>query len=188
MDILKVMTKAQALREGGHVQRLHTVPVVGDASNARHCYNMCLLLELLWPGELPAYMYRAVLKHDTAERWVGDTPAPAKYSIHKPLGIALREAEQKVELALGIAEELTLNDEDTRWLKGVDMLEFQMYCEDQLALGNRNLEPSLRNVRVLLRSAWVPDVIREFSSLYWWTRTSEVIEGEMMGELDKVVR
>jgi hypothetical protein len=184
----ELIIQAQALREGGHVQRCHTMPILGDASNARHCYNMAILLELLWPTELPAYMYRAVLKHDTAERWVGDTPAPAKYSIYKPLGKALREAEMVVEQALGIDEDLTLGEHDEAWLKGVDMLEYLMFCEDQLNLGNRNVFRSIVNVKAMLESPWVPDPIRQFARHYSWSRTADVVQGESMTSLDKGLR
>lgn len=172
--------RVQALREGGRVQRLHTVPIIGDASVAAHSFNMALLLAILMP-DYPGRLMEAVLTHDLAERWVGDTPAPAKYTIHPPLGEELKKAEEVVDKALGIGIELS--EFERGWLKALDILELLMFCEDQLALGNRNVELTAKNCRIILDADWVPNRVREFAMCYEWERTADVVGGETMGEM-----
>jgi 5'-deoxynucleotidase YfbR-like HD superfamily hydrolase len=172
---------AQALREGGSTQRLHTVPHHQDASNSRHSWNIAALLYVLWP-DARRELVHACLFHDVAERWVGDTPAPAKYSLHPPLGRELHVAESKVEHSLGIMQEV-LTPEEKSWLKGLDVLELVLYCHDEIALGNRHIEVTLNNARRVLDDAWVPEIIRNFAATYSWERTSDMIQGDMMERL-----
>jgi 5'-deoxynucleotidase YfbR-like HD superfamily hydrolase len=175
---------AQAIREGGLSQRCHTLPTLSDASNAKHQWGMIALLIVLWP-EARREMLVSIALHDIAERWVGDTPADAKYGIDPALGKAVRAAEVKVEDALGISPLLNcLTDEEKSWHKGLDMLEFLMFCGDERALGNRNYEQAERNVRAMLNSPWVPERIRSFAQWYTWRRTSGMVPGEVMNELD----
>lgn len=177
----QIIKRAQALREGGHTQRLHTVPVHLDASVAKHSCNMAILLNLLWPSA-PKHLIIACLLHDHAERWVGDTPAPAKYSIEPELGHLLHRAEAKVEASLDIMQE-EIDPYQKAWLKAIDILEFLMHCEDELAMGNRHIEISCRNARAILNGDWVPITVQEFVKHYKWSRTSDLIDGDTMEEL-----
>lgn len=176
-----IVRKVQALREGGHTQRLHTVPVHLDASVAKHSWNMAVLLNTLWP-DAPKHLIMACLLHDVSERWIGDTPAPAKYSIHPPLAKALHAAESKVEDALGIMQ-VELTREEQAWLKGIDILELVMHAEDEINLGNNHLDVTLRNAQAILDDEWVPEPIREFARAYRWQRTSDLVEGNTMEKL-----
>lgn len=178
-----LIRKAQALREGGHTQRLHTVPVHLDASVAKHSCNMAILLNLMWP-DAPKHLIIACLLHDHSERWVGDTPAPAKYSIEPELGHLLHRAEAKVEAVLGIMQ-MELTPHEQSWLKAMDILEFVMHCEDERAMGNRHIETSLRNARAILTGDWVPTPVRLFLERYEWSRTSDLIDGDTMEALNR---
>lgn len=179
---------AQALREGGHSQRCHTIPTLGDASVGKHSYNMLTLLHVLYP-EARVELWRAILLHDVAERWVGDTPADAKYGISKALGKAVREAESRVEQDLGISEALScLTEEELSWQKALDVLEFVMFCADQQALGNMNYEAAESNARAMLRAEWVPTRVKDFVEHYQWSRTRGMVRGEVLHGLDKGLR
>lgn len=178
---IDIFTLVQAIREGGHTERVHTVPHLLDASVAKHSWNMAAMLALLYP-EASKNLILAAIFHDVSERWIGDTPAPAKYSIEPDLGHMLHRAESKVERALGIMQ-MTLTPEEKTWLKAIDILEFVMYCSDELAMGNRHIEVSLRNARAILSGDWVPRALREFAESYEWRRTSDLIEGDTMEAL-----
>lgn len=184
-QLTEKIRRVQAYREGGAVQRCHTMPILGDASNARHQYNMVVLYFLLHPNPLIEVVHH-ILVHDVAERWVGDTPAPAKHSMNPQLGKELLKAEQWVEQALGIPE--LVDAGERKWVKALDLLELLMFCEDQLALGNRNVTLTGRNCRVLLQGHWVPQVVREFAAAYTWSRTEDIVKGEVMHEIGSGLR
>jgi 5'-deoxynucleotidase YfbR-like HD superfamily hydrolase len=184
--ILEIIRRAQAIREGGHTQRMHTCPVHGDASNAKHQWNMAVLYLQLHPAPQMSVLQH-ILLHDVAERWVGDTPAPAKYSINPQLGKELHKAELEVELALGL--DLRVLPEDQKWVKALDILELFMYCHDQIAMGNMNLHPTLHNCTIILKGEWVPEVVRDFAASYRWERTMNIVPGEVMNDgLDSGLR
>lgn len=180
--VRKLTRQVQALREGGHTQRLHTVPHLGDASVATHSWNMAVMYLQLCP-EPKLNVVKHILEHDVAERWIGDTPAPAKYAINPELGRACHAAEALVEAALDIESDLP--KEDQRWVKGLDLFELMLYCEDQLAIGNRNVELTGENCRVILREHWVPQLIKDMATHYVWSRTCDIVEGEVMRGLDQ---
>lgn len=183
MSIEEAIYRAQAIREGGAVQRVHTIPHHGDASCATHSWNMAMLAWQLMPEPPRAKFIMAVLAHDVAERWAGDTPGPAKYSMNPQLGVELKKVETMAEKALALEFELT--DSERSWLKGLDWLEYLMYAHDQLALGNRNFEPSIENARAhISESEWVPPQIRLFVEYYDWERTRNFVKGEIFGRID----
>lgn len=171
----EVIRRAQATREGGHTQRFHTVPVLGDASNARHQWGVAALYLQLHP-EPKRDTLAHILMHDVAERWVGDTPAPAKYAMNPDLNKELLRAERLVENALDLP--LQLEPGELKWVKSLDILECLMFAEDQIALGNRNLEHTRDNCRAILRDGAYPEVVREFAASYTWSRTRDIVPGE----------
>jgi hypothetical protein len=113
-----------------------------------------------------------------AERWVGDTPAPAKYGICPELGQALAKAEYAVEEALGIGYDLSAEDE--KWLKALDVLEFMLFAADQLALGNRNYELAYENAVKLLQRPGTPQEVVDMTSGFGWQRTRNMVKGEVL--------
>jgi 5'-deoxynucleotidase YfbR-like HD superfamily hydrolase len=156
-------------REGGATQRCHGAPTLGDASVARHSYNMAVMARLLWPGQ--HQLVYACLFHDTSERWTGDVPNPAK----RQFRAAFEELEARVNKELSIDGELELDTENAQRLRALDLFELQLFAEDQLALGNRNFERMRDHVKELLSDFWVPDVVQRLSASYTWGRTSDYL-------------
>lgn len=180
IDIIR--RHAQAHREAGVVQRMHIVPCLTDTSIARHSWNMAILLWLLHPKPSLKLILRT-LTHDNAERWLGDVPSPAKYSINPEIGVAMKESEDAINKVLGIDFDLT--EDEMNWSRGVDLLDFMMFCEDELNMGNLGIRPSLENARRhILESEWVPTKIKVFAKDYVWERTRDVIDGELFGSLE----
>lgn len=121
-----------ARREGGKTRRMHAMPHHGEYTVGQHSYDALSLLLVLNPTA-SLRLIRTVLWHDCAERWVGDTPAPAKW-YNPPFHEQLHAVEKWVdELFLFKSP---LSQEEQEWLDAVDMLEFWLWCQDQLALGN----------------------------------------------------
>lgn len=130
------------LRRAGHVQRCHTWQHLGSYSVAEHCYQCLIILTAFHPDPSPRLL-KSVLYHDSAEYVVGDTPAPAKWR-SRALREALRALESEVEAELQISFELDTTEE--LWIKAVDLIEFGMWCIDQLDLGNSLAMPRLATV------------------------------------------
>lgn len=136
-----LLTRLAATREAGTVRRCHIVPHHGQYNIAQHSYGAVSLLLLLHPKP-SLKLIKAVQWHDVAERWLGDVPAPAKWT-HTELGEAYERAEEELLKRLGLFGELT--DLEVAWLKAVDTLELWLWCrEEEEALGNAAVTPMRR--------------------------------------------
>ena len=166
------------MREGGHVQRCHCFPHHGSYDVAQHTWHMLALLEMLHPDP-PRALYSAIIRHDVFERWTGDIPAVTS-QIMPEMKVAKTEAEARVSQLIGIQEvgfREELTTEDLAWIKALDSVEFLMWCDDQLAMGNRLIETKRDNVMDTLQNSWEswPHEIRSFLDDYRWTRTNDDI-------------
>ena len=136
----RLRTRLAATREAGTVRRCHIVPHHGQYNIAQHSYGAVSLVLLLHPNP-SLELIKAVQWHDVAERWLGDVPAPAKWS-NPELGAAYEEAEERVLKRLGLFAQLT--KEEVAWLKAVDTLELWLWCREEEALGNAAVTPMRR--------------------------------------------
>lgn len=170
LEVDRKVALAVSLREAGNVKRCHTLPIQGEYTVATHSYHAVNLLLVLHP--LPSIeLIKAVLWHDVAERWLGDTPAPAKWLDEKLKNI-IESHEHEMLCKLGLSTLLSPNDEV--WLKNIDGLEFLMFCEDQRAMGNRHTVNALNGITGhLLNTVHIPE-IRSFLARYTWTRGLEL--------------
>lgn len=135
MKPVDIQTRVRGLREGGMVQRFHTVPHIGDASVATHSWGVASLILELNPDPSLG-LIRAALYHDAAgERWSGDVPGQVGKWIDPVLGEHQKRVEDAFARKLGVIH--NLDDDETWWLKGCDMLELFLYAQEQVALGNR---------------------------------------------------
>lgn len=155
----RLLEQIRSFREAGNVKRVHTIPRVGDISYTvgAHTFNALTLLYLLHPG--PNHqLVRAVLWHDVGERWLGDLPHPAKH-YHPALKAPYEEAESAVLERMGV--DTDLDDEDKQWLNAIDGLEFWLWCQDQMNMGNKNVVNALSQTEeALLGSENVPDAVK----------------------------
>lgn len=126
----------QAVRAGGLVKRLHTVPTINTQNNAAHSWGVAVALiaaELDTPNAL-----RVALLHDVPEVEVGDTPATTKWKYPR-VAMALNEAEHEWVRAHGI--DIPLNDVEQAALNWADLYELCQHCIDEFMMGNRNVLP-----------------------------------------------
>jgi 5'-deoxynucleotidase YfbR-like HD superfamily hydrolase len=131
--------KINYLREAGNVKRLHTKTIIGEYTVAHHSWNMLGLLRILNPDASKDLIW-AVTFHDCGERIVGDV----NYIVKKRLKGILDDLEEKVLIHLGLNE--FLSDEESNWLKALDLLELYMFVIDQMNLGNRTLHDIHHNI------------------------------------------
>lgn len=160
------------LREAGHVERCHTLPHHDRYSVATHCYNMAALISALHPDP-SANLYRAIVYHDAHERWTGDIPGALKY-LRPDLAATLDHEKERIDALVGYEHHLVaLSPDDRKWLKAVDRIEFYLWCEDQLALGNRHVGGRLEAVKVQLTETPMPPPCQAFLDAYQWHRTGD---------------
>lgn len=160
-------TCVKALREGGHVRRVHTRPILGHYDVAQHTFGVLSLIMELHP-EPSVDLVRATLWHDVPERWSGDCPAPAKWSSPR-LVEGLSEVDDKVCArlwgTLAQAPWHGLTRDESRWLKACDLTEFWLWAHEQRVMGNGYAPDMIKNVQDFWDSgalATYPIPVRDF--------------------------
>ncbi|AAT69501.1 gp25 [Alphaproteobacteria phage PhiJL001] len=156
--------RLKALREGGWVDRCHTLLKTRRYDVAQHSWNMLNLALVLFPQHCHPDLIKAIQWHDVPERWVGDSPWPAKHPLSgSELAILLGSMEHRIEAALYISPNLEPIELDV--LKICDMLEFALWCQEEWLLGNTHIEHHFRTAMDVCRTMklWpeISDVIEE---------------------------
>ena len=164
------MDRIKAVREAGWVQRMHTTPHHRPHTVAQHSWSMAAMLLLLHPDP-SRELIQAALFHDVAERWTGDMPAPMKWWINPEIGIAMAHAEAGILIELGLANKLS--EEETKWLRALDILDLYLYAKDELNLGNRHMQE-------------VHDVCHDF--VFSWDSPKEIIDWLQVTHRSSLVR
>jgi 5'-deoxynucleotidase YfbR-like HD superfamily hydrolase len=170
------VVKALRMREAGKIERCHVIPHVAPYNNGFHTWAMLTLLDLLHPRPTLA-LYRAILKHDLAERHTGDMPGivrvvdPELYATYDAAGEIIAEH-------LGYAVEL--KESEKIWLKALDKLEFWMWCHDEMNMGNDHVRNGVDATEMWFNSNWdkLPPSVQRFFRHFEWERTSEMISEE----------
>lgn len=156
-----------SLRAGAHVSRWHTLPEIGRGQSVgEHSGNTVSLMLLLHPSP-SLELIKAMLWHDTAERLVGDVPAPIRRA-NPVFAAEYEKAESGVTQSLHPTAHVALtglDEEETYWLKAIDVLELLLHCHDQLMLGNRHYEAIAdRAYGYLSSNEKTPLQVRQFAS------------------------
>lgn len=130
------ISRAMYAREAGQVQRCHSLPSIGSYDNAQHSFNMAVLLRILKP-DFSANLLWAILAHDLGERAVGDIPHQTKKASSE-FSDYITCLENEVLAGANLQAE-PLTDEEHKWLKGLDVLEFYFWISEQCSMGNKRL-------------------------------------------------
>lgn len=155
--------KVIAAREAAQVKRGHTYFSFQQDTVGVHSFNMLNLLFALHP-EPSSNLIRAVLFHDIAERYAGDIPGPAKRASPE-LKKASQALEASVENALDM--HVDLSEDERRWLKGVDKLEFYMWASEEAAMGNYQVAGKAEAMKEgLLSDPRTPQAVKDFAMEY----------------------
>ena len=148
-----------ALRNAGHIKRLHTVQTVGAHTLQRHVYGAQVLALVLLDGRPRANrgaVLETLLLHDAPEVYTGDCPAPVKRK-SPLLNAAYRALEadwyQEYDIRMPV---LTKLEEDI--VKACDYLDLGWACVEERRLGNIGapLESVIINVMTYLHEVDVP--------------------------------
>ena len=155
------------LRAGGAVKRYHTFPTLGNQSVGEHSHAVAMFILSFHPSP-SLNLIKACLSHDLAEYDTGYCPANVKWA-YPAMTAMLELAEHYIDDQLGISVELT--DEERKWLKLADTLEYCLYSLDQRRLGNQNMDIVFGRGMVRLESyalALENDKIRAFIVQLKW--------------------
>jgi len=174
-----VLEQILKLREAGKVRRCHMTPHHGEYTVGQHCYDMLTLLHVLHP-KASIGLLKAVIFHDTHERWTGDMPMTMK-SLDQGTSARFQETCERVEIrvGLGIPEIMReLSPSEQEWLKAIDKLDMFLWCQDQEAMGNRHVEQMTRSMGEWFRSnkTILPQPVLNFLTAFemeGWRRTDE---------------
>jgi 5'-deoxynucleotidase YfbR-like HD superfamily hydrolase len=144
MTVLSTAEKVVAFRESGWVDRMHTVIKQRSYRTGEHQWNVANLIILLFPNDVTVDLIKAGLWHDVPERWVGDSPYPAKYPMTgNKLAEVLHQAEDKVDHYLNC--NVDLDERGHGILKICDMLELILWAHEELKLGNVHIQGTFNN-------------------------------------------
>lgn len=128
----------------GMVKRHHTNASPDSQSIAHHSWGVAMILQFIAPDCSKNALLWA-LRHDVAERWVGDMPAHVKWE-EPTLAAEHRIAEERVESWLGFGR-VPLSDDEKILLKIADCLELLLYSRYRLTVGDQFFK--LVEVRIL---------------------------------------
>jgi len=161
------------LRAGAGVKRYHTFPTLGEQLVGQHSHAVALFVLSLHPSP-SLNLIKACLFHDLAEFDTGDCPAQVKWAFPN-MSAMLELAEISIDSKLGIAVELT--DEETKWLKLADTLEYCLYSLEQRRLGNMNMDivfargmSRLQSYELVLENEIVRSFVHKLEYAYSQTR------------------
>lgn len=129
-------------RRASYVERLHTVPTIGNQNIGHHSFGVAMLCRDITNHEASAALIMAALDHDLPEVETGDIPAPVKWS-SPVVSAGLTALENQFLLDHAHAMDYELTDDEARVLKIADTLELALFCLDQLQLGNQRVVPVL---------------------------------------------
>lgn len=136
LGITYIPRDMEAMWEGGETMRFHTCKMIREDTVGHHSYGVACVMMHVYP-DAPAHLLRACLKHDMAEAFTGDMPAPAKR------GLGIREQfaafEEQHLAAVGIPPE-PLEPWEAWLLKCCDSIDGLRITIRERAMGNQLIE------------------------------------------------
>lgn len=164
--------KVICARDAASVVRCHTWIVNHRQNVGEHSHNVLSLYLILHPSP-EVETIRAIQFHDYGERFLGDLPAPAKWGFPF-LGEIYEESERAILREKGFL--VDVSTEEQTWVKACDAVEFMLYAETEMQMGNRRVEQRLRAIHSYIAekmSEW-PEEIRNFYEAYMLGKINDV--------------
>lgn len=148
--------------EGARVMRCHTADYHGRYDVGQHSFAMLLVYCALHPNPQQQTMM-AIMYHDLHERYIGDIPATTLLG-NRTIAKEVEVVEQRIRQKMGI--EFVLDEEEARWLWGLDKIEHWLWANRQMLHGNRMIEHHIAWLGGILKNMDLPDELREFVVSY----------------------
>jgi len=92
--------------DSGDIKRYHTLPTVGEQTNATHSWGVAVIATYLHP-DLNARVLLKALMHDVGEIETGDIPAPVKWEnpeLKKQLSVLEARVAKNLEIEYNLTE------------------------------------------------------------------------------------
>lgn len=144
------LDKIKLARESAEVRRFHTSRVISEQTIAQHTFNMLSMLRILYP-DAPPSLFWAIHEHDIPERYTGDVPSTAKWAGLMNKSIVDRLERQINAILFGCSATEMLDEEELKWLNGLDLLELICFCKDQITIGNVALQKMYERATLFMK-------------------------------------
>jgi len=130
-----LLSRMEVVMAGGHIKRYHMKRTLYSQTVGEHSGRVANLVQLVHPG-CSADLLKAALMHDTSELSTGDVASPVKWAnplLASELNRITNEYEERFGLRMAITED------EAGLLKWADYAEGNLFCIDEMLLGNRNM-------------------------------------------------
>lgn len=175
-QVEKTTERIRFLREAGVIPRCQTFGSPDlQQTVGLHSWNATNLLLVLHP-EPSLSLIKAVMWHDAPERYLGDTPSPAKWASAE-LRNALVKLEDRIHAHFGTDVDLT--KQDLLWLQCVDRLELLLMAQERRSLGDYRFLQMVTTAAAWFTHREIPAQIARFLQSYLHgTRLLDTLPGE----------
>jgi 5'-deoxynucleotidase YfbR-like HD superfamily hydrolase len=146
-------------RRAGDVKRYHAQTHVVTQTVASHSWNLVRIATTIWP-DIPRHIILYCIYHDIAEGCVGDLPYTTKLR-SKVIKDEIDGLESESILAMSKIWQTpilpALTNEEKKFVKAVEYVEFAEYSWVEKNLGNRYIQVVLDRVLPLIHATKLAD-------------------------------
>lgn len=146
-------------RRAGDVKRYHAQTHLVPQSVAAHSWNLARIVTTIWP-EVPKHVIVYCIYHDIAEGACGDLPYTTKLrsaAIKENMDLLETGAVRTMIGIWGIPGLPKLTDEEKRFVKAAEYVEFAEYSWNEKNLGNKYIQVVLDRVLPLINATKFKD-------------------------------
>jgi 5'-deoxynucleotidase YfbR-like HD superfamily hydrolase len=130
------------IRKGGNVKRFHCHNTIRENTVAAHSWGVAtILLHICDPS--PNLM-RLALYHDVFEHLTGDVPYTSKRD-NPEVKTAMDLAEERAAKVMEIDTTWNILPGEEELFKLADMLDFMVFCTEEIEMGNNGIEDLWQN-------------------------------------------
>lgn len=151
----RIVSNVVSDRQGGAVQRAHTIRSNTPYTNAHHQWGVAMLFYRLWPTDFPACA-AALLTHDVPEGWMGDTPSPVKKASNK-WAVAEMMLETQLRDKLDLPDPRGLTNDLQSKMKFCDYFELYLWAREEQLRGNQYANSVLQKITEYIMSQEWPE-------------------------------
>lgn len=149
-------------RSGGKVERCHKIPHAGSYNVAAHSWGVAMLMYYIWPQDFERLAIHC-LAHDIPESWVGDIPSS---TIRYTPGLKDTIAKIEYRILKNLNLPFAFEPEDLEKIAACDSLEFWLWAKEQVLMGNKFAQDSIKEVERFFKETPLPSPANEvFESL-----------------------
>lgn len=146
-------------RRAGSIHRYHAQTHIVTQTVAEHTWQLMRIATTIWP-DIPRHVMLYIQYHDVAEGMTGDLPYTTKLrdpEIKERMDIMEVGALKRMRQLWDLPEVPKITDEEKRFVKACEYLEFAEYSFVEWNLGNSYIQVVLDRVMPLIRATKLQD-------------------------------